>query len=95
MHFKSDADSEGLREAIELLVPKGSEASYELGRKGHCDQLVLSVMGQVSTKRPEYLHLLLILPFEKMIPGFFSGTRPSVCHLFIDLLVLCLISPGD
>lgn len=95
MHFKLDANSEGLREVIELLVPKGSEASYELGRKGHCDQLVLSVMGQVSTKRPVYHHSLLILPFEKMIPGFFSGTRPSVCHLFIDLLVLCLISPGD
>lgn len=69
MHFKSDANSEGLREAIELLVPKGSEASSELGRKGHCDQLVPSVMGQVSTKRLVYHHSLLILPFEKMIPG--------------------------
>lgn len=80
MHFKSDANSEELREAIELLVPKGSEASYELGRKGHCDQLVLSVTGQVSLKRPVYHHSFLILPFEKMIPGFFNGTRPSVCH---------------
>ena len=42
MHFKSDAHSERLRAAIELLVSKGSKASYEISRKGHYDQLVMS-----------------------------------------------------
>lgn len=61
MHFKSDMNSERLREAIELLPPNSPETSYELSRKGHCDQLVLSVMGQVGMKRPMYHHLFLIL----------------------------------
>lgn len=47
MHFKSDAHAERLRAAIELLVSKGSKASYEISRKGHYDQLVMSVVGHV------------------------------------------------
>lgn len=61
MHFRLDTNSEKLREAIDLLVPNCSEASYELSRKGHCDQLVLSVMGQVGTERPGYCHSVLLL----------------------------------
>lgn len=94
MHFKSDMNSERLRAAIELLVPKCSETSYKISRKGHYDQLVMSVMRQVGIEEvysPHFTPNSANMPFKKMIPGFFSHSslsmlliyRPtgSVCHL--------------